>query len=90
MYSETTRLRPDRNGLLRWHPTHTPLISLQSLACGPTLGQLTTYTFPSFTWEDERTVVFDLASTTANWTGALQSGPPTDGMLYVIWRYTVD
>ena len=86
-YVETTRLRPDRDGLLRWRPKHIPLVSVQSLSCGPTLSQLTTYSSPDFTLEDERTVVVDLTSSTARWTGALQSGIAVDGLLYVILCY---
>jgi hypothetical protein len=89
-HSETTRLRLDHDGRLRWQPSHTAVISIQSMSCGQTLNRLTTYTSPSFTLADERIVVVDLQSTTANWTGALQFCPAVDGMLYVVWCYLTD
>lgn len=80
-YVEHRQLRPDRDGRLVWRPHHRPFLSLESLTCGRT-----TYATPQVSVEDERTVVVDLKSVTASWTGGLQFG--IDGESATVWRYS--
>lgn len=86
---ENKRMRPDRYGRLLWHPDHIPVISVQSVGYGRTMGQLSTYLNPSVFVEDLRNVVVDLQAGTSQWSGSLQFGPPAPGAeLYTIWNYT--
>jgi hypothetical protein len=86
---ENKRLRPDRSGRFLWHPDHIPVVSVQSVAYGRTLGQMTVFTNPAVFIEDERTVVADLQAGTSSWSGMLQFGPPAMGTeLFTTWTYT--
>lgn len=86
--TENKRMRPDRYGRLYWHPDHSPLISLQSVSYGRTIGSMTTFTNLTPFIEDDRTVVLDMQSGTSSWTGQLQFGTPAPGaQLYTTWTY---
>lgn len=78
---ERTRMRPDREGRLVWHPRHRPFISLESLTCDRTI-----YAAPDVSLLDERAVIVDLTRMATSWTGALQFGIPTME-LNTVWRY---
>lgn len=87
--TENKRMRPDRYGRLLWHPDHIPVISVQSVGYGRTMGQISTYNNPSTFVEDLRNVVVDLQGGTSQWSGSLQFGPPAPGVeLYTVWNYT--
>lgn len=79
-YIEHRKISPDPEGRLIWRPRHGPFVLLESLVLGRT-----TYTTPSVTLVDERTVIVDLQSTTAAWTGALRFGSP--GETDSTWQY---
>lgn len=86
---ESLRMRPDRRGRFLFHPNHIPAVSVQSVAYGPTIGQMTTVTNPAVFVEDGRTCVVDLQGSSAAWSGALQFGPPAGGAeMYTTWAYT--
>lgn len=86
---ENIRMRPDRRGRLLFHPSHIPVVSVESVAYGTTLGSLTTYTTPPTWIEDGRQIVVDLQGATTAWSGSLQfGGPPVGGELYTTWAYT--
>lgn len=86
---ENLRLRPDRRGRLLLHPSHIPVVSVESVAYGTTLGLLTTYTSPPNWIEDGRQVVVDMQGATTAWSGSLQfGGPPPGAELYTTWTYT--
>lgn len=87
--TENARLRPDRSGRLLFHPSHIPVVSVESVAYGTTLGNLTTYTAPPTWVEDGRQIVVDMQGATTAWSGSLQfGGPPPGGELYTTWAYT--
>lgn len=78
---EDRRMCPDADGRLVWIPEHGPLVSLESLTFG-----LTVYTNPAVTVIDERSVIINLRTITAAWTGSLQFGVPIKTM-DTTWRY---
>jgi hypothetical protein len=86
---ESERIRIDRSGLIKYHPAHVPVISVQSIAVGASPSTLTTYTNPPVWVEDGRQVVFDMGGVGNPWSGALQFGTPTAGsQMYTRWAYT--
>ncbi|MGH3827310.1 MAG: hypothetical protein ACRDQX_09075 [Pseudonocardiaceae bacterium] len=72
--TENLRLRADRYGRLRFHPSSIPFIALTSLSYGGTLGQQTTYTGVQSFVEDGRTVIIDAQPSNTGWAGPLQFG----------------
>lgn len=87
---ENKRMRPDRYGRLVLTADHFPVVGVQSVAYGPSIGQLTTVTNPSVWIEDDRRVIVDLQpSGTTTWSGALQFGVPAGNReLYTSWTLT--
>lgn len=85
-HRESKQLRPDRDGRLLWRPEHSPFIRLDCLSYGRSPEVLTTYRDPDTTLVNDRTVVVDLRSLTASWTGSLQFGVPSDD-LFTVWHY---
>lgn len=86
---ENKRIQPDRYGRLLLHPNHIPFISLESVAYGRSLTQLTTVIAPPVFTEDERNVVVDISRATTAWSGSLNFGGPVVGTeLLTTWNYT--
>lgn len=85
-HRESKQLRPDRDGRLLWRPEHAPFIRLDCLSYGRSPEALTTYRDPDTTLVNDRTVVVDLRSLTASWSGSLQFGVPSEDLL-TIWHY---
>jgi len=88
--TENKRLRPDRYGRFLITTDHHPVISVQSLAYGPSIGQMTTIANPAVFIEDGRRIIAELQGAgTTTWSGSLQFGVPTVGReLYTSWAYT--
>lgn len=83
------RTRFSRDGTLKIHPDHTPVITVSSLGYGYTPTSLTTYTNPTVWSEDERNLVIQIASATGPWSGSLQFGIPASGYpVYTQVTYT--
>lgn len=87
--AQNLRTRFSRDGTLKIHPDHTPVITVSSLAYGYTPTSLTTYTNPSVWSEDERNLVIQIGGTSSPWSGSLQFGQPASGYpLYAQLTYT--
>jgi len=76
--TQNLRTRFDRDGNLKIHPDHTPVLSVASVAYGYTPTSLTTFANPSVWSEDGRNLVIAIGSG-GPWTGSLQFGQPASG-----------
>jgi hypothetical protein len=86
--TENVRLVTDRWGRLHFHASHIPVISIDSLSYGVSIGSMTTVTAPTVWVEDGRQVTADLSGATATWSGSLQFGAPVSAGLFTSWTYT--
>jgi hypothetical protein len=77
--TQNCRARMDRNGNLRIHADHIPVLSVASVGYGWTPTALTTLLAPSVWIEDGRTVVVPIGGTGGPWSGSLQFGTPSAG-----------
>lgn len=77
--TQNCRTRIDRQGNLRLHADHTPVLSVASVAYGWTSTALTTLTSPTVWIEDGRTIVIPLGGGGGAWSGSLQFGTPVSG-----------
>ena len=86
--TENRRLRPDRQGRLKWHPSDNPVKQLTALSYGYLPNALTAVADLTGVWiESDRQIVFPLAPLSPQW-GALQFGPPPgQAEVYTTWTY---
>lgn len=77
--TQNLRTRFGRDGTLKIHPDHTPVIAVSSVGYGYTPTTLTTISNPGVWSEDERNLVIQIGGSTSPWSGSLQFGPPTGG-----------
>lgn len=86
--TENKRLRPDRQGRLKWHPSHNPVKQVTALSYGYLPNIMTAVTDLTGIWpEDDRQIVFPLAQLAPQF-GALQFGPaPGQSEVYTTWTY---
>jgi hypothetical protein len=85
---ENRRLRPDRQGRLKWHPSDNPVKQVTALSYGYLPNALMPVTDLSGTWtEANRQIVFPLAPLTPQF-GAIQFGTPAgQAEVYTTWTY---
>jgi hypothetical protein len=74
LYTQFTRVRADRAGMLRIHADHKPVRTVSTLSYGASPTSLTTLTSPQVWVEDEANLVITIAGASAGWTGSLQVG----------------
>ncbi|HZP55039.1 hypothetical protein [Actinocrinis sp.] len=85
---QNLRTRFTRDGTLKVHPDHTPVITVTSVGYGYTPTSLTTFTNPAVWSEDGRNLVVTIGSG-GPWTGSLQFGVPGAGaQVYTQLVYT--
>jgi hypothetical protein len=78
--TQRLRCRFDRDGNLKIHPDHNPVISVTSLGWGLNPTALTTYTAPAYWAEDDRNLIFPMSGGgQAGWTGSLQFNTASPG-----------
>jgi hypothetical protein len=87
--TERARVMPDRQGRLKYHPEHTPVLSVAGLATGITPDAMDDVTSPQVWTElDGRIMVAYGPSAGAAAMGSLQFGsPPAGGELLTRWTY---
>lgn len=77
-YTQRLRTRFGRDGTLKIHPDHTPVITVTSVAYGYTPTALTTIANPGVWSEDGRNLEITTGAG-GPWSGSLQFGPPGAG-----------
>jgi hypothetical protein len=86
--TQNVRLRPDRQGRLKWHPADNPVKKVVSLAYGYQPGALQTVADLSGQWiEDDSQVIIQFGPLSPQF-GAIQFGPPP-GMVEVYTTWTL-
>ncbi|MEV7034633.1 hypothetical protein AB0N99_30930 [Streptomyces sp. NPDC093272] len=74
LYSQRTRVRADRAGMLRIHADHKPVRAVTSVAYGASPTSLTTLASPTVWVEDESNLVVTVGGASTCWSGSLQVG----------------
>lgn len=74
LYTQSTRVRTDRNGMLRIHSDHGPVGAVVALSYGWSPTSLTTVASPSVWVEDDSNLVITLGGSSTAWSGSLQVG----------------
>jgi hypothetical protein len=74
LYTQSTRVRADRAGMLRIHADHKPVRTITSVAYGASPTSLTTVTSPQVWVEDESNLVLTIGGASTGWSGSLQVG----------------
>jgi hypothetical protein len=87
-WTQRCRSRIDRAGNLRFHPDHTPLITVSTVGYGTTPTALTTIDGAGAWIEDGTNVVLPLGGGNTAWSGSLQFGVPMSGEVFVQSTYT--
>lgn len=87
LYTQSTRVRTDRNGMLRIHADHGPVRAVTALSYGWSPTSLTAVDSPSVWVEDGSNLVITLGGSSTAWTGSLQvgfgAGPGTETFVRV-------
>jgi hypothetical protein len=85
---ENTRIRPDRQGRLRYHPEHAPVLQLLTVSTGDLPDQVTSLGTPQ-AWTEAAGRVLIVYLTGAAGLGNLQFGAPpaAQGEILVTWTY---
>jgi hypothetical protein len=73
-YTQSTRVRADRAGMLRIHADHKPVRTVASVAYGASPTSLATVASPQVWVEDESNLVITVGGASTAWTGSLQVG----------------
>jgi hypothetical protein len=87
---ENARIRPDRQGRLKYHPEHIPVLSVPAIAIGSDPTSQVTVTSPTvWTEQDGRVMVAYLAGAASPGLDRLQFGAPTSWRVeqLVTWTY---
>jgi hypothetical protein len=85
--TENARVRPGRDGVLKWHPSEAPVRKVTGLSWGYTPGALNVVTDLTLQWiERRKQVVMPITQLGAGFS-ALQLGTPLGGELYTTWTY---
>lgn len=74
LYTQSTRVRTDRAGMLRIHADHGPVRAVTALSYGWSPTSLTAVDSPSVWVEDGSNLVITLGGSSTAWTGSLQVG----------------
>lgn len=74
LYTQNTRTRADRSGLLHIHADHKPVRTVTSVAYGSSPTTLTTVASPQVWVEDDANLTVTLGGTSTAWAGSLQVG----------------
>lgn len=74
LYTQSTRVRTDRNGMLRIHSDHGPVGAVAALSYGWSPTSLTAVASPSVWVEDDSNLVITLGGSSTAWSGSLQVG----------------
>ncbi|WP_439947168.1 hypothetical protein [Streptomyces sp. BBFR109] len=74
LYTQSSRVRTDRYGMLRLHADHGPVRSVTSVSYGWSPTSLTTLASPSVWVEDGSNLVITVGGASTVWSGALQVG----------------
>lgn len=74
LYTQSTRVRTDRAGMLRIHADHGPVRAVSALSYGWSPTSLTAVDSPSAWVEDGSNLVITLGGASTAWTGSLQIG----------------
>jgi hypothetical protein len=74
LYTQSTRARTDRNGMLRIHADHGPVSTVTALSYGFSPTSLTAVASPSVWVEDGSNLVITLGGSSTAWSGSLQVG----------------
>lgn len=74
LYTQNTRVRADRAGMLRIHADHKPVRTVTSVAYGASPTSLTTLSSPQVWVEDDANLVLTVGGASTGWSGSLQVG----------------
>jgi len=74
LYTQSTRVRADRAGMLRVHADHKPVQAVASVAYGASPTSLTELASPEVWVEDDANLVITLSGASTAWSGSLQVG----------------
>lgn len=74
LFTQSTRVRADRAGMLRIHADHKPVRTVTSVAYGASPTSLTTLTSPQVWVEDDANLVLTVGGASTGWSGSLQVG----------------
>lgn|GEM_PF-2656369 len=74
LYTQNTRVRADRVGMLRIHADHKPVRSVTSFSYGSSPTSLTALASPQVWVEDDANMVFTVGGASTGWSGSLQVG----------------
>lgn len=86
--TERARVRPDRWGRLKYHPEHTPVISVAALAVGGMPDELDEVTDPQVWIEQDGRIMIAYGPSGPTLTGLQFGGPVATGELLARWTYT--
>jgi len=86
--TQNVRLRPDRQGRLKWHPADNPVKKITGLSYGYQPGALQAVTDLTSQWiEDDSQVIIQFGPLSPQF-GAIQFGPPPGSVeVYTTWTY---
>lgn len=74
LYTQNTRVRADRAGMLRIHADHKPVRTVASFSYGASPTSLTAVASPQVWIEDDSNLVLTFGSASTAWSGSLQVG----------------
>jgi hypothetical protein len=74
LFTQSTRVRADRAGMLRIHADHKPVRTVTSVAYGASPTSLTTLASPQVWVEDDSNLVLTVGGASTAWSGSLQVG----------------
>lgn len=74
LYTQATRVRADRAGMLRIHADHKPVRAVASVAYGSSPTSLTTVASPQVWVEGDANLVLAVGGASTAWSGSLQVG----------------
>ncbi|MFE2712215.1 hypothetical protein ACFXKI_09555 [Streptomyces mirabilis] len=87
LYTQSTRVRTDRAGMLRIHADHGPVRTVTALSYGWSPTSMTAVDSPSLWVEDGSNLVITLGGSSTAWSGSLQvgfgAGPGTETFVRV-------
>lgn len=87
LYTQSTRVRTDRAGMLRIHADHGPVRAVAALSYGWSPTSMTAVASPAVWVEDSSNLVITLGGSSTAWTGSLQigfgAGPGTETFVRV-------
>jgi hypothetical protein len=74
LYTQSTRVRADRAGMLRIHADHKPVRTVTGVSYGASPTSLTAVASPQVWVEDDANLVLTLSGASTAWAGSLQVG----------------